>query len=231
MMPPHRRAVLLVAFLCAIAARPLDALPIDVWLSAEQDYGNLFFSNTPGTTAFNEWYIGERPNTLLHSDETEYDVLNGGILWESGPFKRSFGGTSPICCDEIVSIYNRGGALNLDFEIALPGGGTHLGLFSATLGEVVIHGHTDGGYLDLVPLHDGRIDPVSAELLGLPSDHHLAGDLDIYLDFNEHDYGQVDRIARTFGYVDIAVPEPSLLALLPLGLGLALSRRRSGVSR
>ena len=228
MLSPHRLA--LVVFLTVAIARAADALPVsyDAELWAEQDYGNLLFSNSPGTKAFNEWELGgEHPLTMFRGDPNDYPIATGAILWESGLFKRSLLENNPPCCEYIKSIYDRGGALNVAFDLELPGGGIHSGTFSATLGQVVIHGSHDSGRLDKVRMHDGRIDPISAGLLGMPSFRHLGGDLEIFLDFNENDFGQVDRVARTFGYVNIAVPEPSLLALLPLGLGLALARRRT----
>jgi hypothetical protein len=124
--------------------------------------------------------------------------------------------------------YGPGGAAFLSFEFDLPDGTTHTMTLRGAFPELQIEAYDTGG--EFAPFSiETSIDKDSAKLFGWRA-HGVRFNFDWYLmDFNRDDFDEPARFGRSYGDLSITgtdVPEPALMALLPLGVGLAFRRRR-----
>jgi hypothetical protein len=235
MMFPRRRFGLVALIVAAItcASREASARPLYLWVEMPTSYGNLYLDNTLGTIATNESYASVSENSgwpNLHvgreslspcyfvavCPHREYELeasmyMETGPLTQFTPFDSYWGGSS-------VYRYAAGGTVVGDWW-GQP--------MSMTLGPVTVYADDMGGYFDYIEVTSARFDPVTAAYLGFNPNYRVTGTFELWLDFNEHDEGQQFRVGRSFGYLGLAVPEPALMTLLPLGLGLLFARRRT----
>jgi hypothetical protein len=224
MMAVPRRHAIALLFCCGLAT-PATAGPYlgpSVGLSMDNTYGVVDIPN-----------IAFWPTTTIETsldDKTNFtSALNEQFRVDTGTFdvplytmrKVVPGALQP---DGLDYYFVGGGVMALTFNIALPDGTYHEGDFSAILLAPIIHTHRDGGEA-VLEFTNGRFDPSTAALFGIRPDR-LRAEFDMFVDFNYPDFDAPFRSGRTFGQLYVTVPEPALLALVPMGLTLALARRR-----
>jgi hypothetical protein len=222
-IPPCRRIVLVVLLMVFAVgmARPTLAAPLAADIYVDLLYGRLFIDARPGGVATGINDLGPQRFANIGG----FPTLEGLLTFTTGEFIRTevngFNGQG----QGYDYRFGRGGTMSAWFVLGLPDGSTHQGTFDAVLGETVITADDDSGDFP-APIHRGRFDRATAVLLGMPATH-LGGRFGFALDFNDNDFGSDVRVAASYDIINIEAPEPALLALLPIGLGLALARRRS----
>jgi hypothetical protein len=210
--------------------RSAEAVPI-VSMHMDFGYGDLIFDAAPGGIVSGETFFETDNDAHFDTVPDSFAILDSSTLFlSSGPFQSAqVTATNPSGDPETYTYsYAGNGTLTSDFVLELPGGTTHNGSFTAVIGPVVFTSNKstfDGS--GSIAVSSLMFDPATAALFGVSGP--LEGQYSMYLDFNNDDFGETHRVGTSFGTIDLvpqAVPEPSLLALLPAGLGWALSRRR-----
>ena len=224
-MPRFRPlGILVLSFGATLVAAPAVAAPVfvrPVFSFYQQfDYGELFIDTRPGGVAAFEHGYDDDENALI-GPTGELHVFDGMLEATTGTYT---GGT--------LEEYNfaGGGPFSLQLLIGVPGNPDHWGTFTGIMGPVRIEGDDADGLTEFTVI--GRWDRATMALFGQPKGS-VRAEVWYPLDFNEPDFGNPLREARTFGIIDFYddVPEPALLTLLPIGLGFALRRRRRRIGR
>ena len=216
--------VLLTLFVPSVAM----ASPLYVTFVWDMTYGNLEFGPALGFARIVDQGLGPDAGVRLDGPAGTFDVVGGTFNLWTGPLL-----DVTVKGSDAVYTHAAGGAVSVVFDLELPDGSVHHGTFRAPLGRYVVSpdfvgtgGDTDGG------LGRGVFDVGTARLLGIGR-HTLSGSASFYLDTYDA-YPDPSRVAKSFGYMDVAaaVPEPgaSLLFLMATG-AVAVLRRRRSISR
>jgi hypothetical protein len=198
-----------------------------IYINSETAYGDAIFDFTPGGVATFEHFVDAEADTPL-------GVLPVGFLFygTSGPID-----SWSLDGDNLEFAYQGGGHLFVELYFTLPDDSTHTMLFDGPLGPMSGSASGPYGQIDQSPPIPVKLDRASAKLFGMK--RHATFELTWLLVDDMIDPGEPWRPGRTFGdftlYADdrksggsqdLTVPEPALLALLPLGLALAVRRTR-----
>jgi hypothetical protein len=215
-------SVALALVAAVVAPRDVEARPIlaHVEFAFPFTYPDLEFGQGLGFARIQTGGIEGNLDDQLRGPHGTFQIVGGDIHLVSGPLVD----VTPTS-DDAVYTHAAGGSLSITFDLELRDGSIHHGMFTAPLGEFVIHaGGTSG---DLGP---GLFDPVTAHILGIkPRTLSSPDGASLYLDMYDS-YPQLHREAQAFGYMPIVavVPEPGTCLLVVVGLGAALRRKRHG---
>jgi hypothetical protein len=225
---PHFASVFLPLLFATVAqTNPIQMHSVS--LNMENTYGELHLRLSGDAD-----YDGFNANnfyTVFTNDDVPYGspgYLLGEILAATStihfPLKSA---TVAPDGDTVMYRFAAGGTWTMDgMEVKHPDGTTHVGSFHATLGEFDIDTYKDNGASEpaLFNFYDGEFDPMTASLLGLPG-RHVEGYVEWFFDVhNPEDFGSEEYVITPFGDARFGVPEPSLIALLGVGV-IAAARR------
>ena len=227
-----------VACTISITTRAASAGPvlsIGFWTT----YGDAFLNSEAGSTS--------APFAQPIMPGVDFSTPNGLFYGAGGEIVLAFGPLQAFTTDDLsclavfycFSTYTFAGsgtvAANFSYSLTDDYHGGVPGAFTATLGEIQMHADTMSGSINApIPLLDVAMDDALRQAWGIPPGT-LSGDVWLFMDFNEWDFGQPIRYARTFGQLDLEVqdappvPEPALLVLF--GLGFAAAARRLAARR
>lgn len=215
-----------LALVCLLAVPvPAFAAPLTgVGFQFNNTYANLEFGPALGFARIEGLVFGEAGMDFLDGPPGRFLITRGVLRLSTGPLID----VTPANDGDAVYTYAGGGLVSVEFDVALPGGGTHAGTFEAPLGPYVIYPDSvHGGGDTSGMMGPGLFDRRTARLLGI-NRHSAGGFAEFELDTAD-DYPEPYRVARAYGGWEIVarVPEPSTFALGVLGLGFLFARRRA----
>ena len=222
LFPALRTAALLMCFVCWQPSA-VGASPVLVDFYFPFSYADLEFGPALGYARIVNDPFDHPLDDSLTGPNGKFSIASGVRNLVSGPL---------LSITDLGSsahyLHDAGGTLSIDFDLELPGGGTHHGTFAATFGTFTIRvchvpsfcGETTG------ELGSGLFDDYTAKLLGIHP-QTLGGSFErkLFLDTNDF-YPEPSRVAKAFGEIGITAvaPEPSLLLLTGSGFGAMILR-------
>jgi hypothetical protein len=223
----HRLAILLTA---GIAAAPLDAAaaPVTLEFYSAFSYMDLEFGPALGYARIAGGTYQDPLDDRLSGPNATYAIHGGTVDLTSGPLVN----VSLRQDGDADYTHAAGGSVSIAFSLLLPGGGVHSGTYSAPLGVFTVQADGPGNAGSTVgQLGAGLFDSQTALLLGIQR-QTLGGSANLYLDTYDF-YPDPYRVAKAFGSITVVAdaPEPALLCLMAVGVGVVARRARRRTRR
>lgn len=225
-MPPMTLRPALRIFLVLLLACPsmAAARPVFAEFAFPLSYFDLEFGPDLGRAEIDSAGFGDGDDLLI-GPRGEFSILGGAIHLFSGALL----GVTPFGSGAVYE-HAAGGSLTIEFDLQLPNGSMHRGMFAAPLGVFTIYAGGAGGTGDTSgALGAGAFDRETAHLLGIKA-RTLATPFGASLYLDSYDsYPDTSRTARAFGYLDVqaSVPEPAILLLMAVGACAIVWRLRA----